>query len=84
MANRRLDLLNAIDADFRSQFNDKGVNAYNGFYDDALALMKSKELKPLICRTNLRSGEQRTATTFLARGACSLADLSNQVSVLSR
>ncbi len=44
-AKKRLTLLNGIDADFRKQFNDKSVNAYNGFYDDALALMKSKELK---------------------------------------
>ncbi len=44
-ANKRLTLLNGIDADFRREFIDKGVNAYNGFYDDALALMKSKELK---------------------------------------
>ncbi len=42
---KRLTLLNGLDADFRRKFNDKGVNAYNGFYDDALALMKSKELK---------------------------------------
>ena len=45
LAKKRLTLLNGIDADFRKQFNDKSVNAYNGFYDDALALMKSKELK---------------------------------------
>ena len=44
-ANKRLTLLNGLDADFRRKFNDKGVNAYNGFYDDALSLMKSKELK---------------------------------------
>lgn len=44
-ASRRLQLLNRLDSDFRKKFNDKGVNAYNGFYDDALALMKSKELK---------------------------------------
>ena len=44
-ATKRLALLNGIDADFRRKFSDKGVNAYNGFYDDALALMKSKELK---------------------------------------
>lgn len=45
LAKKRLTLLNGIDANFRKQFNDKSVNAYNGFYDDALALMKSKELK---------------------------------------
>ena len=44
-ATKRLTLLNGLDADFRRKFSDKRVNAYNGFYDDALALMKSKELK---------------------------------------
>ncbi len=44
-ATKRLTLLNGLDADFRRKFNDKRVNAYNGFYDDALALMKSKDLK---------------------------------------
>jgi hypothetical protein len=44
-AKKRLALLNGLDADFRKKFNDKSVNAYNGFYDDALALMKSKELQ---------------------------------------
>jgi len=44
-AKKRQALLNGLDADFRRKFNDKSVNAYNGFYDDALALMKSKELK---------------------------------------
>jgi len=44
-ARQRLALMNDLDAGFRRKFNDKGVNAYNGFYDDALALMKSKELK---------------------------------------
>ena len=42
---KRLALLNGLDADFRKTFNDKSVNAYNGFYDDALALMKSQELQ---------------------------------------
>ena len=45
VAKKRLTLLNGIDANFRAKFNDKGVNAYNGFYDDALALMKSQDLK---------------------------------------
>lgn len=44
-ASKRLALLNDIDSGFRKKFNDKGVNAYNGFYDDALALMKSRDLK---------------------------------------
>ncbi|MDB4623013.1 DUF1501 domain-containing protein, partial [bacterium] len=44
-ATKRLELLNNLDAGFRRKFNDKGINSYNGFYDDALALMKSKDLK---------------------------------------
>ena len=44
-AAKRLALLNNLDANFRKKFNDKSVNSYNGFYDDALALMKSKDLK---------------------------------------
>lgn len=43
--NKRVTLLNGIDADFRKKYNDKNVKAYNGFYDDAMALMKSKDLK---------------------------------------
>ena len=58
-ANTRLTLLNGIDADFRRKFDDKGVNAYNGFYDDALALMKSKELKAFDLSSE--SEEQRAA-----------------------
>jgi hypothetical protein len=58
-ATKRLTLLNGLDGDFRRKFNDKGVNAYNGFYDDALALMKSKELKAFDLSSE--SEEQRAA-----------------------
>ena len=43
-ANKRLSLLNGLDSGFRKKYNGKNVSAYNGFYDDALALMKSREL----------------------------------------
>ena len=58
-ATKRLALLNGLDSDFRRKFNDKGVKAYNGFYDDALALMKSTELKAFDLSNE--SEEQRTA-----------------------
>ena len=58
-ARKRLRLLNGLDADFRRKFNDKGVNAYNRFYHDALALMKSKELKAF--NLSDESEEQRAA-----------------------
>tara|TARA_Y100000588_G_scaffold124671_2_gene136621 strand:+ start:6109 stop:7383 length:1275 start_codon:yes stop_codon:yes gene_type:complete len=58
-ATKRLKLLNGLDADFRKSFNDKSVKAYNGFYDDALALMKSKELKAFDLSDE--SEKQRTA-----------------------
>ncbi len=57
---RRLALLNGLDADFRKKFNDKGVKAYNGFYDDALALMKSKELEAF----DLSSEPESTRTAY--------------------
>lgn len=44
-ARKRVALLNELDSGFRTRFNDKGVAAYNGFYEDALALMKSKDLE---------------------------------------
>ncbi len=45
-AAKRLDIAERISTPTSGRkFNDKGVNAYNGFYDDALALMKSKDLK---------------------------------------
>ena len=59
VAKTRMNLLNELDANFRQRFNDKGVNAYNGFYDDALALMKSKELKAF--DLSEESEEQRAA-----------------------
>ncbi len=58
-ARKRLNLLKGLDADFRKKFNDKGVKAYNGYYDDALALMKSKELKAF--DLSGESNEQREA-----------------------
>jgi len=56
---KRLTLLNALDADFRRKYKDKGVKAYNGFYDDALALMKSRELKAFDLANE--SADQRAA-----------------------
>ena len=58
-ATKRLTLLNGLDGDFRRKFNGKGVNAYNGFYDDALALMKSTELEAF--ELSNESEEQRAA-----------------------
>ena len=40
----RLSLLDSLDTGFRSQFNDKRVQAYNGYYEDAVALMSSRDL----------------------------------------
>ena len=57
---RRLKLLNEIDAGFRKKFNAKGVKAYNGFYDDALALMKSKDLEAF----DLSSEPESTRTAY--------------------
>jgi len=42
--NSRVALLNRLDTDFRRKSNDRRVQAYNGYYDDALSLMGSREL----------------------------------------
>jgi len=42
--NKRLKLLNGLDSEFRRKSGDKRVQAYNGYYDDALSLMSSSEL----------------------------------------
>jgi hypothetical protein len=42
---RRLALSNDLDVAFRNKYKDKKIQAYNGYYDDALKLMRSTELK---------------------------------------
>ncbi|MEM1061794.1 MAG: DUF1501 domain-containing protein [Planctomycetota bacterium] len=41
---KRVGLLDELDAGFRSKIGDQKVAAYNGYYDDALALMKARDL----------------------------------------
>lgn len=57
---RRTQLLNALDSDFRKRYPDKQVQAYNGFYDDALALMKSSELDAF----NLKKESKKVRETY--------------------
>ncbi|MEK6234571.1 MAG: DUF1501 domain-containing protein [Planctomycetales bacterium] len=41
---KRLALLNGLDAEFRGKFKDQRVKAYSDFYDDAVSLMNSSDL----------------------------------------
>lgn len=41
----RLNLANELDHDFRKQFPDENVAAYNDFYDNTLRLMRGSDLK---------------------------------------
>lgn len=43
--NARLRLADDLDADFRSTFKHRNVKAYADMYDDAIAMMKSEDLK---------------------------------------
>jgi hypothetical protein len=43
--NARLKLADELDADFRSTFKHRNVKAYADMYDDAIAMMKSEDLK---------------------------------------
>jgi hypothetical protein len=42
---KRLQLVNEIDKNFRDRFPDENVKAYNDFYDNTVQLMKSSDLK---------------------------------------
>ena len=43
--NARLKLAGELDADFRNTFKQRNVKAYADMYDDAIALMRSEDLK---------------------------------------
>lgn len=43
--NKRLALLNQVDAGFRAKFQDTNLKAYSDFYDDTLKLLKTEDLK---------------------------------------
>ncbi len=43
--NARLKLADELDADFRGTFKHRNVKAYADMYDDAIAMMKSEDLK---------------------------------------
>lgn len=43
--NARLKLADELDSDFRSTFKHRNVKAYADMYDDAIAMMKSEDLK---------------------------------------
>lgn len=45
LLNKRLDLLDKLDAGFRRKFQDLNLRNYNDFYDNTLKLMTSAELK---------------------------------------
>jgi len=42
---KRMNLADELDADFRSTFPHRNVKAYSDMYDDAMAMMKSEDLK---------------------------------------
>lgn len=43
--NKRLNLADQLDVDFRRRFNQKKVRSYTDAYDDAIRLMRSEELE---------------------------------------
>lgn len=42
--NKRLSMMNQLDAEFRTRFNFESVNSYTQFYDETIKFMKSKDL----------------------------------------
>jgi len=70
--NKRVDLMNNLDQSFREKFNNKNIQAYNGFYDDALKLMDSKELKAFDLRLESKEMREAYGSSKLGQG-CLLA-----------
>jgi hypothetical protein len=62
--NARLKLADELDADFRSTFPHRNVKAYADMYDDAIAMMKSEDLKAF----DLTEEAARSARRLWPRG----------------
>jgi len=69
---KRLSLMNNLDQDFRKKFKDKNIQAYNGFYDDAIKLMDSEELKAFDLSHESKEMREAYGSSKLGQG-CLLA-----------
>ncbi|MEI6715453.1 MAG: DUF1501 domain-containing protein [Verrucomicrobiota bacterium] len=68
----RLKLVNQVDEQFRKQFPDENVKAYNDFYDATVRLMKSTDLKAFSIADEPESVRSSYGTSKFGRG-CLLA-----------
>lgn len=68
----RVSLLNQLDNQFQKKVLDKKVQSYNGFYDDALSLMKSKDLRAFELERESEAVREEYGKSTLGQG-CLLA-----------
>ncbi len=69
---QRLELLEKLDAGFRTRVKDESVRAYNDFYDSTLQLMRSTDLKAFDITSEPAGISERYGRSKLGRG-CLLA-----------
>ena len=62
-----LDLSQRLDRSFTEKYNLDKVNAYSDMYDDAVRLMKSKDLKAFDLNQNPKPPETLTDQIILVR-----------------
>lgn len=67
--NKRVSLMNAFDADFRTKFKSEEVKNYNEFYDETLKLMKSEELKAFDISQESAATKELYGTSTFGKGA---------------
>lgn len=69
---KRMALLDKLDAGFRAKFHDANLKSYADFYDNTLALLKGEELKAFQLASEPEELRERYGRTELGQG-CLLA-----------
>jgi hypothetical protein len=70
--NKRLALLNKVDAAFRAKFHDTNLKAYTDFYDDTLKLLGTEDLKAFKLTDEDSTARQKYGMNKFGQG-CMLA-----------
>ncbi len=69
---KRMALLNKVDAEFRGKFHDSNLKSYGDFYDNTMQLLKGEELKAFQIADEPAELREKYGTSDLGQG-CLLA-----------
>ena len=82
---RRLERVRQMNKSFARKYNNKGVRAYSGMYDDAVKLMKSEDLKAFdLSRASPMRLESNTAMISSLKACCWPGGWSSTTFAMSR